>query len=139
MTYRNLETKLNTHATTAGISTYIYGYLDEVAADTREGVYPCMVINPISRPLKTRTKDDWVLADVDVYIMNSWKREDTTTRTQVWDGIDTKMLAFVAAVNASNDFTVLNVGAVDSEVYPFGLNVDSVVAIKYTLKLKIWC
>lgn len=138
MTHANLKSKLNAHATTAGITLFHYGYLDEFDSDNREGVYPAMVIIPINRPLK-RSVDEQVQAEVEVYIMASYTREGATSRETAWDSCDTKMISFVTAVNGSSDFTIIDSNSIKSELYPFGLSTDSVVAVKYTFNMNIHC
>ena len=139
MNYRSLETKLNTHATTAGISKYLFGYLPNADADNRAGTYPFMIVIPVYKPLKVESSQEYVDVKLEVYILDNWKREDTATRTQTWDLIDAKMLAFVTAVNASSDLEVRTTPVVDGEIFPFGLSTDSVIAIRYDLNLRVWC
>lgn len=140
MNYTTLKTTLNTYATTAGISEFYYGYLDEFDPQNRAGTYPAMVVVPINRPLKTRSKGaDFVTAEIEIYIMNSYKPEDTSARVAVWDGIDLKMVAFIQAMTSGTVFSVLNPDSIPVEVYPFGYSTDSVVAIKYTLNVQIFC
>lgn len=139
MTYANLKSKLNTLCTTAGITEFLFGYIDEFDEQNRAGTYPAMVVIPPNVPLKTRSKDERVVATVEIYILNSYTREGTTSRESAWDTCDTKMLLFIAALQSGTDFSLRNAGAVPREVFPFGLSTDSVVGVKYTLELDIFC
>ena len=139
MTHSNLKTKLKSLCTSAGIAKFHYGYLDDFDPDNREGTYPAMVITPVSRPLKTRSGDDRVSATMEVYVMTNWKREDTGTRETAWDLCDSKMLLFIAALQAGSDFSLTLPSAIPTELFPFGLSTDSVVAVKYTLDIVINC
>jgi len=139
MTYATLKTKLTTAATAAGVTEFIFGYLDEFDEQNRAGTYPAIVVIPFGIPFKTRAKDEVVSATVEVYIMNSYSREGTTTREAAWDTCDTKMALFVAALQNDTAFAVTNPNAIPTQVFPFGLSTDSVIAIRYTIELNIWC
>lgn len=139
MTHANIKSKLATLATTAGLSFFHYGYLDEFDADNRDGVYPSLIVIPVNRPLKTRTKDEFVLVEMEFFILNNWLRENATSREAVWDSCDTKALAFLQALDAGEDFQTLTPASIASEVFSHGLSTDNVIGVKYTATIKIFC
>ena len=108
MTLTSLKNKLETASTTAGITEFLFGYLDEFDEQNRAGVYPAMVVIPPNYPLKTRTKDEQVQASIEIYVMNSYSREGASTRESAWDICDTKMLLFIEAIQLSSDFNIKN-------------------------------
>jgi hypothetical protein len=141
MTNRDIETKLTTHATTAGITRLIYGWGAE-SNYYRDGVYPIIVVVPINLPLKIRADDvDAVTAETEVWVIDKWAREDagTTERTEVWDNCNTKAVAFFQAVNGSDDFLIKTTGGIPVENYPDGLNTDQVVGVKYSATITVYC
>jgi hypothetical protein len=139
MTYTTLKNKLQAAANIAGVSEFLFGYFDEFDEQNRAGTYPAIAVIPFGLPIRTRTKDEKVQSTVELYIMNSYTREGTTTREAAWDVCDTKFNLFIEAIQEDDNFNVLNAAAVPTQVFPFGLSTDSVIAIKYTIELQIWC
>ena len=139
MNLANFKSKFSALATTGGFTKFHFGWLDEFDRDNREGTYPALIVIPPDLPLKTRTRDEKVTIELEVYALNTLIEEYATTREAVWDGLNTKMVTLVQAIGTGTDFNVTNQASIPTELFPFGLSTDSVVGIKYQLNLEVFC
>ena len=140
MTYTDLKSKLSTHATTAGVSTYLFGYIEELNTQiekVKADLYPVLLVIPPKWVYNDRA--DYFKTELTFYIVNDYTKALRAEATQegTWDYIGTIAEAFITAVNTDASLQVISV--CNSEPYPEGITVNDDLGAQFTLTLKIIC
>ena len=141
MNFETLSGKFNTAAKTAGIVTYLFAPLFEFNFNREENKYPVLIFEPPDFILKTRANPiEWVSYEFRVIILKNWSRDnDTDTREQIWDDINTLAIAFFQTLNSDEHFDILEPDNINAELKFEGSDVEQDLAIIYTFDMKVYC
>jgi hypothetical protein len=139
MTYDSLKSKLNTHATTAGIKTFLFGS-PELLNNQREKnpalLYPILLVVP---PVFQVTTAASFVTEFEFWIVNDYTKAARATATQeeVWDYCMTLAGLFKTAINTDASLII----AVDTECTPCweGVTVNKDLGIMFKTKITIFC
>lgn len=138
-TINNLRTKLTTHASTAGASQFLWGWLDEINAYLTDKTtkYPCIIVQPEDWDLNPRGYESFPI-DLHFQVLKQWQIDSSTTRSAIFDNIVTIAKAFITAINTDANLEV-DVSEIPIKLYDLGTVVENALMIDINIKMEVWC
>lgn len=146
-TLATLNTKLTTHAATAGANKFIMGYIEDVheLRDQDTTYYPIiLVLPPVLRDSHDSEVEEFPTTfDISVYYEFNRNTLDTdqdyvVQRIAKWKLANDIGKAFILAISGDSNITVLDK---DFEVtlFPEGTTLENTVVANYNINVKISC
>ncbi|NQU87646.1 MAG: hypothetical protein HQ541_17990 [Mariniphaga sp.] len=146
-TLSTLNTKLTTHAATAGANKFIMGYIEDIheLRDQATTYYPVIEILPLvlKDSHDTEVEEFTTLFDISVYY--EFNRNKLTIdqdyviqRIVAWAAANVIGKAFILAVSGDANITVLD-SVFDVTLYPEGATLENTVVVNYKINVKISC
>jgi hypothetical protein len=140
MNLKQINSRIETASTAAGISNYFIGVKSDINVKGRESETILQLI-PFDFPINYRGADsvDTILQFI---LYDKWVRnktdDDIVTRKDTWSDTLELLTTFIGKLDTlENDITIDNVE--DAKMYDDGETIDAAVAISVKIDVKIWC
>jgi hypothetical protein len=138
ITVAQLKSKLDTHAATAGITLFVFGYLEDVnkgASDRdMDNKYPLMLFVP----------DDWEITDlskqtipIKFYVFKYFA--DGSVRETLWDNCITIVKAFKVAINSDVSLQIKDRDIISKLIPEGAIGIDNSPCVMCDCNLEINC
>jgi hypothetical protein len=140
MTYENLKTLLEYHASEIGIQTFRFGFVEEINTlreKDKASLYPIMLVIPPN--LKTSYRGNAVTTELTFFIINTQTKEERleATREEAWDYMIGLGEDFLNSVSGDDNFSVLTEALITG--YPAGITVNDDLGVEFVFTLKMPC
>lgn len=143
----NLNTKLTTHASTAGANKFIMGYIEDVheLRDQHKTYYPIIMVIPpkLNEVHNTEIEERPVVLDITVfYEFNrnelDFSQDYVVQRIAKWKLANDIGIAFIQALDGDINIIILD-DQFETEYIPEGTTMENTVAVNYKINAKISC
>ena len=143
----NINTKLTTHAATAGANKFIMGYIEDVhlLRDQNTTYYPVIMVLPpiLEQVYDTEIEERKAVFDISVYYPFNPNDLDLgadfpAARIAAWKLANNIGIAFITAIAGDTNITVLN-DTFEVSYIPEGQNLENTVVVNYKINVKVTC
>lgn len=143
----NLNTKLTTHAATAGANKFIMGYIEDVHLLRRNDTtyFPVIMVLPpvLGQIHNTEIAERKTIFDITVYYefpkdVDDFTEDHVVNRIATWKLANDIGIAFVQAIDGDSNITILD-DEFEANYIPEGTTMENTVAVNYKINVKVSC
>lgn len=146
-TLANLNTKLTTHAVTAGANKFVMGYIEDVNLLRRQDIayYPVIMILPpvLGQLHDAEIAERKTIFDITVFYefprdIDDFTEDHVVDRIVRWDLANDIGIDFIQAMDGDVNITILD-DEFEANYIPEGTTMENAVAVNYKINVKVSC